>query len=117
MKIGNKEIVHTTSLIIPKDEEAVIDFKVGNWEIELRLLFKIEKENTKKGIISLEVTDKIPKLILTNWFNALGMATKMPIEFGTTDNGKKLYIMICHWYIGDVNKIDLQFLLGGENGN
>ncbi|MDA3838636.1 MAG: hypothetical protein PF574_06610 [Candidatus Delongbacteria bacterium] len=116
MMIGDKKVVHTASLIIPENEKASFDFSVGNWEINLQVFCKIDKDEAKQGILAVEIIDGIPNMILTNWLNSLGMATIEPVEFGTTDSGNKLYTMISQWYIGGVNKIDIQFLLGGENG-
>jgi hypothetical protein len=114
MKIGNREVVHTFSIIVPDKEDAWVDFNVGQWNINLRIYFT-EDKGKDTGALSLEVLQDIPHLNLINWRNALGTATIKPIELGTTSDGRQLSFMLTHWLIGETNKLDIQFLLGGES--
>ena len=114
MKIGERDVVHTASLIVPKGENAIVDFRVGQWDISLKIIFVRNDDKAEKGSISLEVIDGNPQISLINWNNSLGTATIQPAVLGTANDGRKLSFMLCHWLIGDTNKVDIQFLLGGE---
>ncbi len=114
MKVGGREVVHTATLIIPKGEDALVDFDVGQWKISLRILFVSKDKDAEKGSLSIEVVDGNPQLSLFDWNNSLGTATVRPFELGTASDGRKLSVMLSHWLIGETNKLDIQFLLGGE---
>jgi hypothetical protein len=114
MKIGGRKVVHTASMIVPKGEEAEIEFNVDNWNIKLKILFIRNNDSDNANGMSLEVVDNNPQLSLINWSNSLGTATIKPAELGTSNNGKKVSFMLSHWLIGETNKLDIQFLLGGD---
>ena len=112
MKIGARKIVHTATLIVPKNERAVVEFSVGDWHIELHIVFVTDKLDSNDGAMSIEVIDGKPHLKLSNWKNSLGTATVRPVELGRTREGEPLTFMLSHWLIGEAQKLDIQFLLG-----
>jgi hypothetical protein len=42
MEVGGREVVHTASLIVPSGEDAQVNFTVGQWDINLRILVTIQ---------------------------------------------------------------------------
>jgi len=114
MKIGNRKVVYTSSLIIPEGEDAWIFFDVGDWHVKVNLIFNISDEENENGAISIEGIDDHAKVTFFNWNNSLGTVTVNPVELGKTNEGKRLTFMASHWLIGRVNKIDVQFLIGED---
>lgn len=114
LKVGKRKVIHTVTLIVPSGEEAWIEFNLDNWNIRLKILFEVTSDKSKQREINIKATDDYGIIIFKNWTNSLGTATRVPVEFGKTSNGRDLLFMASHSLIGDVNKLDLQFLLGSE---
>ena len=113
MKIGVRDVVHTATLIIPGGEDAWVSFELGSWHVKLNIVFLSSKKEDKSAI-AIETVEDYAKLLLTNWDNSIGTATLKPLGLATTSDGKRLSLMISHILIGKTNKLDLQFMLGGE---
>lgn len=116
MRVGEREVIHTATLILPTKEDAWVDFMLGSWHVRVNVAFRNDPSEPGKPIspagIELESKDDHAKLTLTNWANPLGTATKQPVEFATTSDGAKVYLMIWHTSTGgEVERLDLQFLL------
>jgi hypothetical protein len=114
-KVGAREVIHCTSLIIPSSESAEICFNVGAWEIDIKISF--ETDSTKEGSrdILYDNIDNQLHLKFRNWTNSIGTALIKPVEIGRTNTNQGLSFIATHWLIGDVNKIDMQFMLDAIN--
>jgi len=40
MKIGDRDIVYTSSLILPSEEDAWVSFSVGSWHVKVNIHLK-----------------------------------------------------------------------------
>lgn len=114
MKIGDRDIVHTSSLIIPGGKDAWIEFNIGSWLVKVNVIFKDSDEEDKSGSIVIEAVEDYAKVTFFGWNNSLGSATVKPVNLGKTNEGQQLAFMATHWLVGSVNRLDMQFLLGGE---
>lgn len=114
IRIGDKELVYSSSLIIPEGEGAGVSFKLGDWEIKFEIEFVSSPDKNGPQEAKLETTKDAVRLILINWNNALGTAIPEPTRIGETNDGRVLSFMVNHWLIGTIRRLDLQFLLGGR---
>lgn len=110
IKIGNREVIHSASMIIPSKEVASTSFTVDSWEIRTKFSFIKDQEKNSKGAIKVEITEGFPHIKLVNWENSLGTATVEPIQLGETKDGYIISFMLTHWLVGTTNKLDAQFL-------
>ena len=116
MRIGDKEIVYSTGLIMPTDEEAEVDFVVSGERVLLNIQFKEENGSNKKtSRIDTTVVDNKLQLMFVNWSGSLGTATTEPMKFATLRDGRPVFLMVVTWSIGTTKKIDLQCLLGRKD--
>jgi len=53
-RIGNRNVIHTASLIVPKGESAQVYFSVGSWDIELQITFARQADKVEKGGLLFE---------------------------------------------------------------
>lgn len=114
IRIGDKELVYSSSLIIPEGEEAWLSFKLDDWEINFKIIFVTSPDKTGPQEVKLEAIQDTVHLSLINWNNSLGTAITKPTRIGETNDGRLLSFMANHWRIGTVHRLDLQFLLGGR---
>lgn len=112
IKIGSREVVFSTSLIIPKNETAEFDFTVDLWHISIRIEFLETSDESQPREVKFDVQSSQLIIKFVNWNNALGTAILQPHQIGLSNNGQALSFIATHWLVGDVNRIDVQFLLG-----
>ena len=116
MRIGDKEVVYSTWLIMPSNEEAHLDLVFSGERIPLGISFREEngsKKNTSR--IDVKVVNGQLRLTFINWNNPIGTATTEPMEFATLKDGSSVFLMIATWSIGTTMKMDLQCLLGQKD--
>jgi len=105
--IGKYNVVETQTLIIPNKEESWIRLKVLDWDIKIKIIIK-ENSSNKSHQYSWYGEEDYGVIELVNWNQNMGSFSE-PINFGTADNGKDVYIMIFNQKVQDVNKLDIQF--------
>jgi hypothetical protein len=114
-RIGDKQVVHFASLIVPEKESAWVEFSLGNWVPRINIVFETkppaEGQPAAPAGISLEPVGDYGKMVFTNWDNALGAATTAPFELGKSNDGKTISVMVWHIRTGSVHRLDLQFLV------
>lgn len=109
--IGSKQVVHFSSLIVPDGEAATIEFNIGAWNLNFNVSFS-KDESVEGASLSIEEMNGKSYMKFANWTGTLGTATQKPFVIGKTNQGHELSIMITHWLVGDVNKVDIQFMIG-----
>ena len=114
MKVGDREVVYSTGIIVPKNEEAQIEFDYSDEIVPVRIRFKQENEAEEtSSSIEAELVDGQLKLTFVNWDNPIGTATTEPMELGKFRDGRSLSLMVASWAVGTISKMDIQFLVGG----
>jgi len=111
MKIGNRDIIYTTTLLVPKGEEAWIDFNVGAWEIKLNIVFEDSSEKKGKPFITIEAEKDYGRIIFKDWTDGLGTASTEPMEIARTNEGRAITFLTALKQIGSVKEVHLQFYL------
>ena len=111
IKVGKREVVFSTSLIIPKSESADFQFLIGAWKIEIMVSFEDDKASEGTRNILFEHQNSQLHLKFVNWNNSLGTALTKPVEIGRTNTNQELSFIATHWLVGEINKVDFQFML------
>ena len=114
MKIGDRNVVHNCSMIVPDGETASIEFLLGSWTVRIRINF-IQSGDDEKSTITVTAASGVDGeslITFVNWRNPIGTATTIPVVIARTNTNQELLIMAAHWMIGNVNKVDIHFLLG-----
>lgn len=115
MEIGDKKIIYSASLIVPDGESASVSFVLGSWVARMRIEFGGDTSKDGKSTINVKGEDPTTgesTITFLNWRNPIGTATTKPINIGKTNTNQDIFVLATHWYIGSVNKLDIQFLLG-----
>ena len=112
--VGNRTVLHKTRLIIPAGEEAQTSFAIGEWEVNVRIIFEETENPNNSGEIRVEAEDNNAAMRFINWRNSLGTATKKPANFATHSDGRRVTFLAAHWAIGDVNVLELLFFIEGR---
>lgn len=108
VKIGNREMIASHSLIIPKDETAVIDLEALGNKLALSIKF-VEEEESRS--VRVTATSKVAAdMIFVNWNNSIGMSLKAPVALLDVE-GDKVFFMAANYRIEDTNHFHIQFLL------
>ena len=116
MQIGDREIVHSCTLIVPEREQALISFAVGGWSINVEVAFEQGEDKEAEGSMDVYPVDNNRlRMTFKNWNNPLGTATSQPIRIGNTNRKRELSFLATHWRIGTINRMDILFLLGAES--
>ena len=111
MTIGNKEVIQFVSMIVPNNEEANFTIHIYNWELNITVVFLLDN-----GVQRIETTSTDSnhiKMSFMNFTNSLGSTLKDIGEIGNFNN-RKLYYLPITYCVGNMNRIDIQFLLEPE---
>lgn len=114
LNIGEREIIHTVTLILKGSEVGKISFDVGGAPVAIEVGF-ISSEPASEAsepTLSIETETGMPVINFINWSNILGTSTSAPIRLGRLGGQREFSFMATHWRIGDTNKLDIQFALG-----
>ena len=113
--IGGRTVVHCDTLIIPSGEVAEVSFSIGGWNLNFEISFSASSSSaSNETTLSVESGDGRSYINFSNWVSSLGTATLEPFKLGETNQGHELSCMVTHWLIGNVNKLDVQFMLGDQ---
>lgn len=109
IKIGGRQVIDTASLIVPKGEDAWLEFKAGTWDVKLRLVFVDEDEGNSSWSISPAGDHAV--ITFTKWSSPLGLGIVEPATVGEAD-GRKLQFLCEGSSLGSAKKLDFQFFWG-----
>ena len=112
--IGRYPVIHSASLIIPDKETARVEFQVGTWAIKVRFSFEEKHEGEEEGSITIKPVDGIAHITFFGWDNVLGTGLKQPVLLGEANTGQKVLFILTHHRVGELNKLDVSFLLDSE---
>jgi hypothetical protein len=110
-RVGKHEVIHTQTLILPDGDDGWIEFDVGTWRARVKVRFESNNQEPVQQTLSIDAEGDHAILRLFNWRNSLGSATTKPVQFARMSGGASVSFMATHWYVGNVNRIDFQFLL------
>lgn len=108
IKIGDREVIETYSLLVPKDETAVLEFTALARNLVLTISF-----TNDQGARTVQITpssDTAAIINFLNWDTNIGTALKDPSPLLRNDKDV-LSFMAANYRIGDVNHLHIQFLL------
>lgn len=116
IKIGNKEVIYSTALLMSQAEEAQVDIVYSHERIPLSLRFEEEDGGNKiSPRIKTSLFEGRLQFTFVNWDNPIGTATTEPVEIATTKDGHTIFVMVAVWSIETTRKINLQYLLGRKD--
>jgi len=115
IKIGNKPVIQTASLLVPVTEGAWVEFSAGSWQVKINIVFVEDKDDPTQGF-NLQGKDDYAVLTIKNWNNSLPMAIEEPCQLGVFDD-KKVVFLFSGYAVGSLKKLDLVFMWGDEHGN
>ena len=98
-------------LLIPKDDDVVIDIDVQGWKLKVTIHF--DDASTEQAIAIAPVNDGV-RLVFQNWSNSIGIALKTPAQLAKLAGGGSLEFMAANYRIGDTNIFSIQFLHNKE---
>jgi hypothetical protein len=111
--IGGRELIQSFSLLIPKGEDAWLEFEAGSWKIRLRVLFEYDTTNPHARFNLIGKVDHA-ELSVINWNNALPYAIDTPAILG--DNaGRKVVFLFTGYAVGGLKRFDLSFFWEKKN--
>lgn len=116
MKIGNKQIIVSETMLVPDGDLVEIDASISKNEV-LKLIVKCvnaEGSNEQKPIIRHEqVGDKL-QLTFENFNSALGQITSSPTLFANSSLGEPITYFAAVYRWPAATKIELQIMLGAR---
>ena len=112
VRVGNLELIESTSLLIPPDREVFLEFKTGTWLVKLQVVFVTDTEKPEAAY-TVEAAGDHAVLILKNWSNSLAMGMEEPVPFGEADD-KKLYFQCFGQALGKSRRLNLWFFRGDK---
>jgi hypothetical protein len=112
-RIGDKNVVYQTILLLPDGVPGEFDFTLGSWNVNIRIIFE-SLRNKDQGAISWAQLDDTLEIVFRGMDNPLGTAAKTPLKLGAASNGENLGFLFFHHKAGSMNRLDFSFLLGGK---
>ena len=122
IKIGNRKILLSETLLCPSNEEIEIELNVPNDNDSL--IFKIifietEKDNDNDKNVTpemvLNVEDGIGVLRFSNWDQTFGSTLSTPAQVASTDDGDEITILAEIAKLTNLYRINLQFMIEEKN--
>ena len=110
-KVGTQEVVHRTTLILPPRVDSWIEFDLSGWRFRLHIVFEASSLPERKPVYQLKAMGDYGEMTLTDWENPIGLVTTNPVDVATTSDGRKLFMMLWHAQLGEVRKLDAEFLM------
>jgi hypothetical protein len=108
--ISGNEIIYKTSLLIPHQQSA--SFSLGKEGANIRVVVKFRDlpESKDESGLQIEGDGNTANLTFDNWNNQLGTALTTPAKMADLSNGNSLTFLATHWKIGNLDKVDFQFM-------
>jgi hypothetical protein len=113
VRIANREIIQTNTLLIPQGEEVWIEVPIIGWTLRVQLVFATDQQKGEPRI-TVEAVEKHARITLLNWTNSLGTASLSPVQIATLSDGRKVFFMVWHAQTGKTSKVVVQFMLGDK---
>lgn len=108
--VGDWEVIHFTSLLLPVGEDGWIHFQVKEEFLKFNIKF-VETENKDKTEIELFGNEGYGVFVLKNFNSSLGSATKSYLSIATLNDSTELSCLFAHYRISELHKIDFQFMI------
>lgn len=114
-RIGDLEVVNFSSLLVPKDEVATLEFSHDNDFQTFLIRFEEGSSDSKSNSLRMKGGENFLEIVFSNWTNSNGMCTPRPLEVGITDSGRPILILANVRKIGPLYTVDIQTMLGAKN--
>ena len=111
-RIGNQVVIHTATLLVPEGQSAWVEFPANTWNVRINVIF-LDDPSFPESRTTLQGVGDHAEMRITNWNNALPMATEQPSLLGSTDNHQIMY-MFSGFRVGGMRQITLQFFWGDQ---
>ena len=112
VQIGGQRVVDTANLIIPKNKTVLVEVVADGRRLKARIRFESTESGKKEATINVKPVDGEALITFSGWENPLGTATTQPFEVARFSESQALFCMAAHHRIGEVDKLDITFLLG-----
>jgi len=112
LKIGDKEVVMTQTMVIPDGETAFFDFSINSEPIQISIVFETNNVPDSERKINWKLEDGILRMTFIGWRNSLGTSLIHPAKIGEL-NGQPFGFNLMHFLVGTVNLVTFQFYIGG----
>lgn len=112
--VGGRELIASTSLLVPEGEDAWICFSADEWEVKLNVKFIDNKEDPTQTF-TFDGKDDHGVLTFQNWNQTLPGAAQKPFILGET-NGRKVSFLFSGSAVQDIKLINLFFFWEKANG-
>ena len=106
IKIGGRKHIGSASLLVPKDEEAWLEFTADTWNVKIDIIF-VDDESSEEGF-TIEAKDDHALFTVKNWKNSLPMAIETPYGLGEV-NSKKIVFLFTGYSVGSLKRMDFSF--------
>ena len=106
MKItaGGRELIDEATLLVPKGEEAWIEFNASSSVVKVKILFVDLCGDPEPGY-SLSGNDNHAVLTIKNWNNSLPMCIEEPAR----QDGRAIYFQFIGDSVGNLKRIQIAF--------
>jgi hypothetical protein len=110
MRIGDKEVVHQTSLIVPDGE--VASFRVG-LTTPLTVEVQFHPDSKSETRVAWKFGDGTLHIDFNGMQGSLGVVPKEPLKLGSIGDNEAIGFLFYHHRVGNMNRLDFLFLKGG----
>ncbi|WP_395763883.1 DUF6864 domain-containing function [Stutzerimonas balearica] len=110
IKLGNKEILLSTIVLIPKDEEATIELDPKDGHI---IVFRVkfsEDESISNAKINLDGEGQEGIIEFVNWIKPLGHSLLKPIKLAESEEGDVISFLATGSKSSDLYRLTIQFM-------
>ena len=117
MKIGNRTVLLSTTIMVPDGEEATLSHNIAEGDVLnccLKFLQDPEDQQERKVTIQTEFEKNMFTFTFKNFNNSLGHTTSKPIEFGYSNKKEPLTLLAAIFKMKTFTKIELQIMLEAQ---
>ncbi len=113
VRINDREVIYASVVLVPDNETALVSFEVERWTFQMTMSF--HPEGGTEQSIETTVDGNQLRLRFNRWTNSLGTALTSPMNVATSPSKRIISLHLFHHRIGTLNRVDLQFTIGGAN--
>jgi hypothetical protein len=124
VKIGERELVFSTTAIVQDECNVTCTFPLNEIETTIILLLHPSPEGKQEPTGEKKVSEPTVRweaigenklrIDLRGWTNMFGSATKTPLKIGQTSDGRAIGISLYNQRVGVTNRLDFQVFVGGS---